>query len=108
MLVEDFVVQSPNVAYSDDYITSTYNYASTRLERSDKGGWVVQPTSTEYQFRVNRRVPKLGCAAAAPGIPGTGGAGGGTRRSAVAAAAARAEGLTQALLCAACCALPAA
>lgn len=60
MLVEDFQVQSPNVSYTDDYITSTYNYESTKLTRTEKGSWVVSPTSTQYQFRVDRRVPKLG------------------------------------------------
>jgi hypothetical protein len=60
MLVEDFQVQSPNVTYTDDHITSTYNYDSTKLTRTEKGSWVVSPTSTQYQFRVDRRVPKLG------------------------------------------------
>jgi myo-inositol-1-phosphate synthase len=60
MLVENFTVQSPNVAYSEEHITSTYNYDSTRLSRDEKGQWIVTPTSTEYQFRVDRRVPKLG------------------------------------------------
>ncbi|KAF6254194.1 myo-inositol-1-phosphate synthase [Scenedesmus sp. NREL 46B-D3] len=60
MLVDNFVVQSPNVAYSEEHITSTYNYDSTRLSRDEKGQWIVTPTSTEYQFRVDRRVPKLG------------------------------------------------
>jgi myo-inositol-1-phosphate synthase len=62
MLIEDFTVQSENVQYSEEYITSTYNYDSTQLTRDSKGSWVVSPTSTEYQFRVDRRVPKLGYA----------------------------------------------
>lgn len=61
MLVDEFTVQSPNVTYTDEYITSTYNYDSTKLTRTEKGAWVVSPTSTQYQFRVDRRVPKLGC-----------------------------------------------
>ncbi|KAF8064501.1 IPS2 [Scenedesmus sp. PABB004] len=60
MLVDDFRVESPNVVYTDEAITSTYNYASTALSRDDAGQWVVRPTSTQYQFRVDRRVPKLG------------------------------------------------
>lgn len=60
MLVDDFVVQSPNVLYTDDHITSTYNYDSTKLSRTEKGSWIVTPTTTQYQFRVDRRVPKLG------------------------------------------------
>lgn len=60
MLIEDFKVQSDNVVYSEDHITSTYSYDSTKLTRDSKGSWIVSPTSTEYQFRVDRRVPKLG------------------------------------------------
>lgn len=60
MLVDSFEVQSPNVVYSDEHITSTYDYASTKLDRAPDGKWVVKPTSTSYQFRVDRRVPKLG------------------------------------------------
>lgn len=61
MLIEDFKVLSDNVVYSEEYITSTYSYDSTQLTRDSKGSWIVSPTSTEYQFRVDRRVPKLGC-----------------------------------------------
>jgi len=60
MLVEDFTVQSPNVTYTDDHITSRYVYDSTKLDRSSCGDWIVQPTKTQYEFRVNRQVPKLG------------------------------------------------
>eukprot|EP00882_Tetradesmus_deserticola_P001304 GHRQ01001412.1.p1 GENE.GHRQ01001412.1~~GHRQ01001412.1.p1 ORF type:complete len:501 (+),score=235.50 GHRQ01001412.1:146-1648(+) len=60
MLIDNFLVQSPNVAYSEQHITSTYQYDSTRLSRDGKGQWIVTPTSTEYQFRVDRRVPRLG------------------------------------------------
>jgi myo-inositol-1-phosphate synthase len=62
MLVEDFTVQSQNVTYTDDHITSRYIYDSTKLDRSSCGDWIVQPTKTQYEFRVNRRVPKLGYA----------------------------------------------
>ncbi|GIL73127.1 hypothetical protein Vretimale_4734 [Volvox reticuliferus] len=60
MLVDSFEVQSPNVVYTDDCITSTYEYASTKLDRAPDGKWVVKPTKSTYQFRVDRRVPKLG------------------------------------------------
>lgn len=60
MLAETFEVQSPNVVYSEEAITSTYEYASTKLERTADGKWVVQPTTSTYEFRVDRRVPKLG------------------------------------------------
>jgi myo-inositol-1-phosphate synthase len=60
MLIHDFRVDSPCVEYTEDYITSTYKYDSTKLSRTGKGDWIVSPTSTEYQFRVDRHVPKLG------------------------------------------------
>jgi myo-inositol-1-phosphate synthase len=60
MLIEDFTVSSPIVEYTEEHITSTYSYDSTKLTRTDKGSWVVTPTTTQYQFRVDRRVPKLG------------------------------------------------
>lgn len=59
MLVENFKVQSPNVVYGEDYITSTYDYQTTRLEPSD-GQWTCVPTTTKYEFRVGAKVPKLG------------------------------------------------
>ena len=60
VLVENFRVESPNVQYTDEHITSTYDYQSTQLERTADGGFVVKPTSTRYQFRVARKAPKLG------------------------------------------------
>jgi myo-inositol-1-phosphate synthase len=60
MLVDSFEVQSPNVVYTDESITSTYEYSSTKLDRAADGKWVVKPTKSTYQFRVDRRVPKLG------------------------------------------------
>ena len=60
MLVDEFKVVSPNVRYTDEAITSTYRYDSTEVKRTDKGGWEVRPTSTTYEFKVDRRVPKLG------------------------------------------------
>ena len=59
MLVDEFKVVSPNVRYTDEAITSTYRYDSTEVKRTDKG-WEVRPTSTTYEFKVDRRVPKLG------------------------------------------------
>jgi len=58
-LTEQFRVQSPNVVYSDQYITSQYAYERTRA--SNVGGEVVvEPIQTKYTFRTERRVPKLG------------------------------------------------
>jgi len=61
MLAEQFVVNSPNVVYGEEHITSTYNYQSNRLEPGSNGQpWTVTPQSTTYEFRVERKVPKLG------------------------------------------------
>lgn len=60
MLLDKFEVSSPNVQYSEDFITSQYKYDTTKLERNEEGSWVVSPVSTQYEFRVNRKVPKLG------------------------------------------------
>ena len=60
MLVDAFTVQSPNVVYTDDTITTTYDYQSTELRQDAQGKWIVEPTSTQYQFQVDRKVPKLG------------------------------------------------
>lgn len=61
MLVDNWKVESPNVQYTEETITSTYDYQSTKLERGADGKeWVVRPQSTKYEFRVNRKVPKLG------------------------------------------------
>merc|ERR1712137_146449 len=53
------VVESPNVSYTDDCITSEYNYqrAQTRVENDRI---VATPVTTSYSFKTNRKVPKLG------------------------------------------------
>lgn len=61
MLVDAFKVESPNVQYGADSITSTYRYESTEVERTPEGQWVVAPRATEYTFKTDTRVPKLGC-----------------------------------------------
>ena len=125
MLVNSFVVDSPNVRYDDEHITAVYecarhdvtphlafssprlcplrwphgaslpsctrlhratflpvphphpsllthspcrlSYATTSVEQRG-ADWVVSPVTTRYEFRTKRRVPKFGCAAAAPNI----------------------------------------
>merc|ERR1712137_934586 len=54
------VVESPNVTYTDETITSNYIYqrSQTRIEE-DK--IVVSPVNTNYSFQTQRKVPKLGC-----------------------------------------------
>jgi hypothetical protein len=61
MLVDTFKVVSPNVEYTEDAIRSTYRYDSTRISRTRSGEFQVEPTSSTYEFSVDRRVPKLGC-----------------------------------------------
>jgi len=55
----NLTVESPNVSYTDDCITSEYNYqrAQTRIENDRI---VATPVTTSYSFKTNRKVPKLG------------------------------------------------
>lgn len=59
MLIEDFRVESPHVQYGDEYITSEYKYDGTECDIVD-GRMVLKPTQTTYQFRTEKKVPKLG------------------------------------------------
>ena len=63
MLVEQFRVDSPNVVYGPESITSNYTYDHTEVERTEEGQWTLKPKKTEYTFETSTRVPKLGCAA---------------------------------------------
>ena len=56
-----FKVQSPNVRYTTDYIESKYTYETTKVDCSSKGSYIVRPVETQYTFRTERRVPKVGC-----------------------------------------------
>ncbi|KAJ3073629.1 Myo-inositol-1-phosphate synthase [Quaeritorhiza haematococci] len=60
--VEDpyFKVTSPDVRYTDEHIISNYVYRDTRVRRDASGNLVAQPVETRYQFRTQRRVPRLG------------------------------------------------
>jgi myo-inositol-1-phosphate synthase len=60
MLLDSFTVDSPNVKVTEESIQTTYNYESTQVEQGADGKWVVRPTSTRYEFSVDKRVPKLG------------------------------------------------
>lgn len=59
MLVDNFTVDSPNVKYTDKSILSKYTYRTTEAVRSRKGV-TIKPTETEYVFKTDRKVPKLG------------------------------------------------
>uniref|UniRef100_M4BD01 inositol-3-phosphate synthase n=1 Tax=Hyaloperonospora arabidopsidis (strain Emoy2) TaxID=559515 RepID=M4BD01_HYAAE len=54
-LNEPFTVNSKNVVYTDDEITSQYTYTTTRVE-----GTVVTPLEEKYTLKTQRRVPRLG------------------------------------------------
>lgn len=62
MLIQNFAVHSDNLTVSDDKFTASYQYASTSLQppAGPEGQWVVEPTTTVYEFETDRRVPKLG------------------------------------------------
>jgi len=54
---DSFEVDSPNV--NEDHIFSTYQYTSTEVQMRD-GKAVATPKTTEYQFKTERKPPKLG------------------------------------------------
>lgn len=60
MLINDFQVDSPNVTYTADAITSRYEYSTTKLNQGADGKWKVQPCTQTFEFRTSRKVPKLG------------------------------------------------
>ena len=53
-------VNSANVTYTPDFIQSKYVYQTTKVEKSATGTITATPVATEYLFRTQRRVPKLG------------------------------------------------
>lgn len=55
-----FTVSSPNVAYTDDEIRSRYTYRTTLVDRAEDGKYVAVPKETLYDFKVDRKIPKLG------------------------------------------------
>ncbi|KKO98508.1 myo-inositol-1-phosphate synthase [Trichoderma harzianum] len=55
-----FVVNSPNVNYTDSEIRSKYTYRTTSVETDANGNFVATPKETLYDFKVDRKVPKVG------------------------------------------------
>ncbi|KAI0156765.1 myo-inositol-phosphate synthase [Xylariaceae sp. FL1272] len=55
-----FVVNSPNVTYTDNEIRSKYTYRTTSVAKGDNGKFVATPKETIYEFKVERRIPKTG------------------------------------------------
>jgi myo-inositol-1-phosphate synthase len=61
---ETIRVNSPNVQYAADSITSRYEYLQTHVETVNKPDgkkeFVATPTSETYMFKTNTKVPKTG------------------------------------------------
>ncbi|KAH9906698.1 Myo-inositol-1-phosphate synthase [Xylariomycetidae sp. FL2044] len=54
-----FMVNSPNVKYTEDEILSRYTYRTTAVTQ-ENGKYVAKPKETLYDFKVDRKVPKVG------------------------------------------------
>lgn len=55
-----FVVNSPNVVYTDNEIRSRYVYRTTAVRRSDDDKLIVEPRETMYEFTVDRKIGRVG------------------------------------------------
>lgn len=55
-----FTVQSPNVEYTPDEIKSRYAYQTTEISRTADNKLLATPKSTDYHFKVDRKVGKVG------------------------------------------------
>jgi len=55
-----FTVDSPNVVYADDEIKTKYVYRTTAVSRDADGKFVAYPKETVYDFKVDRKVGKVG------------------------------------------------
>jgi len=53
-------VNSPNVKYTDDAIESTYTYRRTVCEKLEGDKIKATPVETVYNFKTDRKVPKVG------------------------------------------------
>lgn len=55
-----FIVDSPNVEYTNETIKSKYTYRTTAVSKNAEGKYVAVPKETLYDFKVDRNIPKLG------------------------------------------------
>ncbi|KAL8971057.1 MAG: hypothetical protein Q9183_001233 [Haloplaca sp. 2 TL-2023] len=55
-----FTVDSPNVVYTEDEIKSKYTYHTTSVTDAGDGKYVAKPKETVYDFKVDRKVGKVG------------------------------------------------
>ena len=57
---ELFTVDSPNVVYSESEIRTKYVYRTTSVVKTGDGKYVATPKETIYDFKVERKVGKVG------------------------------------------------
>ncbi|KAL9028527.1 MAG: hypothetical protein Q9196_003118 [Gyalolechia fulgens] len=55
-----FTVESPNVVYTDNEIKSKYSYHTTSVSDAGNGSYIAKPKETVYNFKVDRKVGKVG------------------------------------------------
>jgi len=55
-----FMVNSPNVQYTDSEINSKYTYRTTSVSKGSDGKYVATPKETLYNFKTDRNVGKVG------------------------------------------------
>ncbi|KAI9812897.1 MAG: Myo-inositol-1-phosphate synthase [Pycnora praestabilis] len=55
-----FTVESPNVVYTDNEIKSKYTYRTTSVTQAGDGKYVATPKESIYDFKVDRKVGKVG------------------------------------------------
>ncbi|KAI4191444.1 MAG: hypothetical protein L6R41_000095 [Letrouitia leprolyta] len=55
-----FTVESPDVVYTDNEIKSKYSYHTTSVSDAQDGKYIVKPKETIYDFKVDRKVGKVG------------------------------------------------
>ena len=53
-------VNSPNVVYNDENITSKYTYNTEVVSKNEEGQFVITPKNEQYHFKTEINVPKLG------------------------------------------------
>ena len=57
---ETFQVISPHVRYTEDEILSKYTYHTACVEETGSGKYIVKPKEAIYNFKVQRKVGKVG------------------------------------------------
>lgn len=55
-----FTVESPNVIYTENEIKSKYVYHTTSITKAEDGKYIATPKETLYDFKVERKVGKVG------------------------------------------------